>query len=363
MYLEQWNLSLQRQLGTWLFGASYLGNRTVHLTTAYEADPALFIAGTSTGVAGSCGTLSGANLPKAGAACSSTGNYNARRLLYQQNPAEGVYYSTIGTADPEGVANYNGMLLTVQRRAKNMNIVANYTWAHCLSEAETTELTGPTYLIPPAVNPNGRAYSYGNCDSDHRQVANVSMVLASPTFGDRLARTVVTGWQLSPIFTAQTGGFSTVLTGKDNSLTGTATSQIAYDAPHPYGARSDFGVKGYLVPASNWASPATGTFATQRPFSIVGPPTYELDMALVRTFPVYHSDSQSIQFRWEVFNVTNEAILGGLQGSTGDGIGSTTGTGLTTNNATGTTLTSSSFGDFTTAGAPRIMQFALKYNF
>jgi hypothetical protein len=83
-----------------------------------------------------------------------------------------------------------------------------------------------------------------------------------------------------------------------------------------------------------------------------------MDMALSRIFPVAHTESQTVEFRWEVFNVTNEAILGGSQGNTGDGFGSGTGSGLGS-----TTVTSATFGDFTSAGAPRIMQFALKYNF
>jgi hypothetical protein len=366
MDLEQWNLSVQRQVGTWLFGASYLGNRTVHLPTSYEADPAIYIPGTSTGIAGSCGSLSGANLPKSGSACSSTGNYNARRLLYQQNPAQGVYYATIGQYDPEGVADYNGLLVSVQRRAKSMNIVANYTWSHCLSETETTELTGPSYQIPPAINPNGRQYSYSNCDSDHRQVANLSMIMASPGLGNGLVKTLSSGWQLSPIFTASTGGFSTASTGVDNALSGTGNG-FAYNPQHPYGQRTNFGVDGYLVPyviptggtaqTANWASAPTGTYSTQRPFTLVGPSYYQLDMALARTFHVIHTESQNVQFRWEVFNVPNEAILGGAGSNTTEGFGNGTGGGF------GTTVTSATFGDFTTAGNPRIMQLALKYNF
>lgn len=358
MSLEQWNLSLQRQMGSWLFSGSYIGNRTVHLTTSNEADPALFIPGTSAGVAGSCGTLSGPNLPASGKACSSTGNYNARRLLYQQNPAQGVYYSTIGTLDPEGIADYNGMLLSVQRQSKSMNILANYTWSHCLSEAETTELTGPSYLIPPAYDPNGRRESYSNCDSDHRQVANLSMVLKAPAFANRYANLAASGWQFSPIFTAQTGGFSTVSTGADNTLAGTGNS-IASVPAHSYGTRSNLGVDGYLTPyvipsggsaqTANWASPATGTFNYQRPLAVVGPSSYELDMALSRIFLIPHTESQNVQFRWEVFNVPNEAILGGGAASTGAGLS--------------TTVTSSTFGNITSAGNPRIMQFGLKYNF
>jgi hypothetical protein len=330
MYLEQWNFSVQRQVGNWLFGATYLGNRTVHLPTSYEADPAIYAAGNC--VAGQYGLT-------AAGPCSSTKNYNARRLLYEQNPAQGVYYSTIGQYDDEGIADYNGMLIQVQRRAKVMNIVANYTLAHCLSEAETTELTGPSYQVPPAVDPNGRRESYSNCDSDRRQVANVSLILNSPHFANHLTDLAASGWQLSTIFTATTGGFSSVTTGVDTSLTGTGTA-YAINPPSLFGTRTAFGTQGYLVPASNFTAPATGTYGPQRPLTIVGPSSYELDMSLSRTFTIH--ESQKVQFRWEAFNVPNEVILSGIGGNS---------------------LTSSTFGQFTSAGSPRIQQAALKYIF
>ena len=349
-YLEQWNISIQRQLGSWLVGATYLGNRSIHLPTSYEADPALFIAGTSTGQAGSCGTLAGSNLPASGKACSSTGNYNARRLLYQANAAQGGLISTIGMYDDEGIADYNGGLVSVQRRTHAMNLVMNYTYAHCLSETETTELTGPSYLIPPAYDLNGRRASYSNCDSDRRQVLNSSMVLFAPKFGNHLVNLVAGGWEWGNIFTATTGGAFTVSTGADVTLAGTGNS-IAYDASQPYGTRNSFGTHGYLTPyvipsggtaqTSNWASPTVGTFSYQRPLSLYGPSSYEWDMSLSRNFSIYHTEAQKIQFRWDVFNVPNEVIL-------------------TTPTAT---VTSSAFGNFTTSGNPRIMQVALKYTF
>ena len=319
MYLEQWNLSVQRQVGTWLFGASYVGNRTVHLTTSYEANPAIYD----------------------GKATLSAPNTAARRYLTGINPTQGAYYATIGTYDDEGVANYNGMLLSVQRRAKLMNLQANYTLGHCISETETTELTGPSYIIPPAVNPNGRGLSYSNCDSDRRQVANVSLILNSPTFANNITRMLASGWQLSSIFTATTGSFFSVTTGNDTSLTGVGTA-YAINPSNPYGSRTSFGTKGYLTAASNWTLPAVGTFGPQRPLSLVGPSSYELDMALSRNFHIY--ESQSLQFRWEVFNVPNEAIFANPSSS----------------------YTSTTFGNITanaTGANPRIMQFALKYLF
>ena len=44
-YLQQWNLSVQRQVGEWLFAGSYLGNKSTHLWTGREANPAVFGAG------------------------------------------------------------------------------------------------------------------------------------------------------------------------------------------------------------------------------------------------------------------------------------------------------------------------------
>jgi len=344
MYLQQWNLSLQRQVSSWLFGATYLGNTTKHLTASYEADPAIYISGTSTGAAGSCGpvmTTTALGLPKAGAACSSTGNTNNRRVLYQQNPAQGMYYSTIGTLDDGGVANYNGMLLSAQHRSKNFNLVLNFTWAHCLSEAETTELTGPSYLVPPAYNGNGRQLSYSNCDSDHRKVLNSTFTAYTPRLSERIANLLVHGWELSTIFTATSGGFGTATLPSDTALNG-ESGQIANVVSNPYtGARARFGATNYIT-ATAFAAPAIGTLSAQTPLTLHLPGSYELDMNLARNFKVPHTDSQNVQFRWEVFNVTNEAIF------TGSPAGS---------------ISSSTFGQFTTAGNPRIMQLALKYNF
>ena len=62
------------------------------------------------------------------------------------------------------------------------------------------------------------------------------------------------------------------------------------------------------------------------------------DLAITRTFRVAEN---GLQFRWEIFNVANHANF----------------------NAPVAALNSSNFGRILTAGAPRIMQFALKYDF
>jgi hypothetical protein len=267
-------------------------------------------------------------------------NTNPRRLLYKQNAAQGAYYATIGQLDDGGIANYNGMLVSAQHRGKNFNLVANYTLSHCLSEAETTELTGPSYIIPPSYNSHGRDYSYSNCDSDRRQVANVSLVVSTPKFGNRYTNMVASGWQVSTIFTARSGGFGTVTSGNDQALSGIG-GQLALYVSNPYSTRTRFGANTNLT-ATAFAQPALGTYSLQKPLTILGPGSYELDMALSRNFRVPKTDSQQLQFRWEVFNIPNEAIFTGTAAAA---------------------ITSATFGNFTTAADPRIMQFALKYIF
>lgn len=345
MYLQQWNVSVQRQIGTWLLAGTYIGNKTTHLSTSFEANPAMYIAGVSTGVAGSCGsvmTTTATGLPKSGTACSNTSNTNQRRLLYQANIPNGQYYATIGQYDDGGSANYNGMLISSQHRGKLFNLVANYTWAKCLSEAETTELTGPSYLIPPSYDPNGKKYSYSNCDSNHTSGANISAILKAPKFQNHLENAVLGNWQVSTIFTATSGGYFTATLPTDVALSGEG-GQIANIVGNPYGTRTRFGSTGYLT-STAFAAPATGTYSLQRPLTLKGPAFYELDMAVARTIAIPKTESQSLQLRWEVFNLPNEAIFNGSPA------GSTSG---------------STFGSFTgsSTGNPRIMQGAVKYIF
>jgi hypothetical protein len=249
-YLEQWNVSIQKQIGSWLFSGSYLGTDTKHLPSAFEGDPAVNVPGTVAGGACSTGpasTLGGAYVggPYSGIAdgltsgtgfCSTTGNTANRRILYLAAPPPspasaatqnsnplgnpGIFYSTIGTLDQSGFASYNGMLLSVQHRlSNNYSIGANWTYSHCLSITETgtqNDLAGPTYIVP-----GYRDLSYGNCDSDVRHTINITAVANTPKFANRILNLIAGGWQFSPIITYRTGTYTTVTLGTaDYALSG-----------------------------------------------------------------------------------------------------------------------------------------------
>ena len=312
-YVQQWNLSFQKQVGAnLLLSASYFGNETTHMWTGTEMDPAIAVPGA---------TLA---------------TENQHRVLYLQNPAQGKYYSTIGAVDDGGTSHYNALLLVAQRRlSNNFSFLGNFTWSHCISSPETTELTGPTYI-----NPANRNQDRANCSSDRRYITNVSLIANSPRFSNHALNLIASGWQLSTIVRYQSGNYATVTTGVDNALTGIGSQRpnqaladaFAVQAP----ASQTYSVQ-YLNRAA-FTSPMSGTYSTLLPFTIVNPSILQNDLAITRVFPL--SGVQNLQFRWEIFNVFNKVNF----------------------NAPITAL-NGSFGQIQSAGDPRIMQFALKFMF
>ena len=304
--LQQWNISVQRQIGDWLAAASYLGNHSSHLWRATELNPAVFGPGAT------------------------TGNTNARRVLELANPVQGQFYGTIGQLDDTGRANYAAVLLSLQRRLKNnLSVLSNWTISKCMSDPATTEITGPTI-----VDPNNPDLDYTYCDSDRRHVVNVSVVAHTPQFSNGVANAILGDWQVSPIVRWQSGNRASVTTGVDNALTGMGGQRAVQILDDPYG---DGTPNNYLNRAA-FTAPANGTYSTLPPNSIVNPSRLTNDLALTKSFRLAQ---RQLQFRWEVFNVLNHTNF----------------------NAPITALNNGNFGRIQSAQDPRIMQFALKYEF
>ena len=342
--IHTWNLSIQRQLpASFLLSASYVGNQAIHTWVGGYTNRAIYFPGTA--VNGIC-TAQGYVLQTTGT-CSTTANTNQRRVLALQNPIDGQLYGNLFTREDVGTQHYHGMLLSLQRRASNGGTIgANYTWSHCIGidpTANNTGRGGPGYL-----DPNDRSFDYGNCPYvDRRQIFNVTAVVPSPQFQRPMLRKLASGWQLGGIFRASTGDFMTVVTGLDRALNGqpgsAATPTSAANGQrlnqifgNPYGNRDS--IDNYLNPKA-FAQPAFGTLGNIRPFSIEGPGYWQLDMALARIFQL--AESRKLELRAEAFNVTNRFIP----------------------KDPNLNLNANTFGQITTSGDARVMQFALRYSF
>jgi hypothetical protein len=315
-YMMQWNLSYQRQVGKdWLITANYIGSRTAHILGSYDINPGVYIP-------------------------NSTASLNNRRILYLQNPNLGKYYAGIEVADDGGNSNYNGLLTSVQHRfANNFTLLSNLTWSHCISDVDFTgELAGTIYQ-----NPNNRAAERSSCGFDRRLNFNTSLVVATPKVGNQFVRQLTGGWQISPIFTAYSGQPVTLTDGgKDVSQTGQLQDRPNVVLPNAV-IPAQQTVKAWINPLAFQVQP-NGTYGNLGRFAIVGPGTWNLDLALSRIFRI--REGLNLEARGEAFNIFNHANW---------------------NNATTVqpivSITSSTFGQITSFSPPRIIQLAMKLSF
>jgi len=339
-YIEQYNLSVQRQLGNnWLVSASYVGNVTHHLWLNNPVNQAQFL-----GI-GPC-TINGVSFTQA--QCDSTTTTAQRRRLNFVNPTWGPYYGETEVLDTGGNGYYNGLILSgTHRFGSNFTSTTNYTWSHCVSDLYTPAVGLSLYS---ETRFNNRAADRGPCPgADRRQVFNQTLVVTSPKYSNHALRVVAGDWKMSVSAVLQTGAPLNVSNVLDQALNGNGTvqrpNQILADPYLP-----NKGPSGWLNPKA-FAEPALGTYGNMGAGALRGPGAFVLNMALVRDFPI--REHQTLEVRGEAFNLPN----------------------WTNPYNPVTSLTAANFGQIvpsSTAGLgalsqsindPRIMQFALKYVF
>jgi hypothetical protein len=325
-YVLSRTLSIERQISSdWLASATYIGSNSVHLWVLKNRNNAIYIPG-------SC-TIAGTFY----ATCSTTTTTNQRRRLNIENNIDGSYYGLVSSNGDDGTSTYNGLLLSIQRRAvSGVNVGANYTWSHCIGPTTVfSHNSSGGYLIP-----ENRNFDQGNCDSDRRQAFNFTSSAETPQFANPTLRRVASAWRLSGFYRITTGDYMTIATGLDRALNGETGPQRANQVlQNPY---ADRGSLNYLNPKA-FEQPALGTIGNMGPSNIEGPRQWQFDLALSRTFQF--RESHKFEFRAEAFNVTNSLRR--------DDPAVDRSAALNVN----------TFGQIVSAKDPRIMQFALKYIF
>jgi hypothetical protein len=397
--VQSWNLTFQRQLRGGIFvSVQYTGNATRHMWHLTPMNPAVFVPGTgrtnngcmvpdgrggATSVLVAAGTVTTiAQAQNSNSACSTTqaANVNARRILALTRPDIAPYVNVVDGYTSSGNASYNGLVISVRRQAtRNLNLTGNYTWSHCINDPNTALGTNPnvntgyTFFSINGKEPgapstefwdangqflpgvNGltasianRNWGRANCGSDRRRRLNSTAVFSTPSLtGNRILNMVTSGWRVSSIFTMSSGSFMSVTAGEDVArIAGSNGGQTAvqlqpdvYTEGRPHGPRAQ-----YLRPNTGnsiFVLPAIGTIAPNHGLSnIEGPPTWQWDASLARTFNV--REGHRVEFRVDAYNVTNSFRPGG-------------------NPTTG--ITSGNYGVITNAANPRDMQFSARYIF
>jgi len=335
MYMQQWNLSYERQfLNEWSFSLAYLGSRTLHVPLAYDSN----YVETSSAVCSET-IFSGC----------STKNENQRRLLYQIATAGGTnlpptttpptltpqYAEGIGqlyTADDTGYSNYNGLLAGLQHRFRNgFSVAVNYTFSHCLSNGDFNGDLRQSYY---SVQTNHRL-DYGNCNFDIRHIFNFSMVASSPFHGTGVVKSLLGGWQLAPSMRVMSGYPVNIVNGKDSLFDGNESAgsnvgarpelvpgQPVYENKWVSGSCPGgvsicyelFNPAAFVDPTSSSApvpiNPKLGNVYAYSPVArdaYYGPGVVRVDSSLSRLIPI--RERAQLELRFEAFNLINHINL------------------------------------------------------
>lgn len=324
--VQTWNLTIEQQLGEdWGVSVSYLGSYSDRLWNQVAINPGVFLG------LGPC-VLRGVNYP----VCTTNANLNQRRVLTLggENPAAAALIGNLDLHTAIGSQNYRGLKLSFRRRATTgVSLNGNYTWSRCYGDATTG---GFPQLASGFTDPENPAYDRGYCEQDRRHLATFTLGAGTPEFANPALRAVLSGWRASGILSARSGGWLTVLAGRDNAFTGIQNQRVNQVLENPYGAKT---VDNYLNAAA-FAQPAAGTLGNHRRNSIQGPGFWAIDMALTRL--VTFGGARTLELRTEIFNLTNNFNWG----------------------VPTTNFTSGNFGRILSmAGTPRILQFGVKFGF
>jgi hypothetical protein len=266
-------------------------------------------------------------------------------------------------------SNFNSLQLSLRQRLReDVTFDFNYTYGHSLDNASGLQNSTSfgTAFIVNALFPD---QNYASSDFDARHIINANWVVGLP-FGrnkkflsnsNRFVDTVLGGWQWSGIFRWNSG---LPLISPNDCCVWATNWNVQSTGVRVSPLQSSSSVTGtpnlFSDPVAAYRS-----FRNARPGevgdrNVLRAPGYiSLDSGLYKTFKLPW-ESHSLQFRWEVFNVTNTQRFDGL--TIADlSLGTDPFLGGNPN---------SDFGRFTSTQAPlnetkagRVMQFALRYQF
>jgi len=337
--VQQWNVMVEQQLGaSWGVSASYLGSYSDRLWAQSAVNPGVFMG------LGPC-TLNTATGPRSYPVCSVNGNLNERRVLSLENPVRSAQIGALDLNTDIGWQKYRGLKLSARHRAATgVSLNANYTLSKCVgtTTATTFNQTSAGYSIPG--DPD---FDAGYCDQDRKHLATLNAGYQTPEVGNGVVRALASNWRLGGVISARSGNRLNITSGVDRALIGSHSSvqrpdQVSDDIYGPGKDASDLKpgqqIDNYFNRAAFALAPL-GELGDAKRNLAVGPSYWQVDMLLSRLIQL---GTQRVELRLDVSNLLNTF-------NWGDPV---------------INFNSGAFGRITTqAGAPRILQFGMKYDF
>lgn len=307
-YTMSYSLSLQRELPYGIFAeAAYVGNLGRHLIRQPDINQPTF-------------DQIRANIPPG-----PNVNINALR------PFKG--YSAIRMRLSDSTSNYHGMQLYAAKRKGDLLMTSSYTWSKVLTDASG--------FNDNPEDPFNKKFNYGPATFDRRHVFALTYTYTLKMFSRTrgFAKAVLDGYEISGITRFQSGPYLTVTatgTGPTNAALGNRRADcLSSEQLFPNGER---GPNNWADRTAFAAAPDTrrGTCGVG---TLQGPGAQTWDFSLRRRFGL--TERFNLQFQADIFNAFNRANFRDLDSNLNNG----------------------GFGQISTTGPPRNIQFGLKLTF
>ena len=231
-----------------------------------------------------------------------------KRNLNQPAPAPGPVdarrpipgFGDILFVESEASSVYHALQLRLERPApQGLWLRGSWTWGRSIDDASGFLASDGNDNTPQ--NSRDPAAERGLSDFDVRHRVVLAALWTLPDAGPGWLR----GWQVSALFSAQSGRPFTPRVSFDNSNTGNLGGQFGYDRPNEVDpstpGASVYDGRGFLV-----APPFT--FGDAGRNILIGPGFASVDLSVVKILPL--GGSRRLELRGEVYNLLNRENLG-----------------------------------------------------
>lgn len=371
-YVQQWNLTVEHNLGTNLvLSVAYVGSKGTHLTDQRDLNqlqptPASqnpFGPGQPI-TAANCANLTG---PSGAAVTGQAANNLSVACGNDPDPYRPYTgFGDITFLESQASSNYNSLQAYLRKTVGRLNFSLAYTYAHSLDDSSDRYDT--VFVNSYDLK---RSYATSSFDMTHSLSASYVYNLPAMRHSNALVRDTVGGWEVSGIASLHSGnpfGVSNGVFGDSAGVgNGTGTGSYPDICGNVHSAPPETNVPGIFGPLlfnpGAFCAPEGLTFGNAGRNILRNPFFTNFDMGVFKDVPV-HGDKVHVQFRAEAFNIFNIANLSLASQTATPGTVATGCYGGTDNSAGDPScIGAGTFLHATGAHDPRIMQFGLKLVF
>ena len=287
---------------------------------------------------------------------------NGNKVLPNQflRPYQG--YGNITFYSYAGNSHYHSLQTQVRRRyKKNLTYGVVWTWSKVMNYSDTETSSGTT-SVSSLIDPKVWSYGLAGFDRTHifRVYGNYNLPKIDSLVRNKVTSAVFNNWQVSGIYTAQSGAPMGISYGFSPSqdITGSTDSGRVIMVGNPILPKDQRNINQAFntaaiapppVAACEVGHPAFICWGNANKAVFRGPGLNNWDMSLFKNMP-FKEGRVRAQLRVEAYNLFNHTQFSGV------------GTSATFNPTTGA-QTNGTFGQYTSATNPRQLQLALRLTF